>query len=57
MFALITVLVVLFLYFIPTISAYQVHHKNKDAIFATNLFFGWTFIGWMIALIWALKKD
>lgn len=22
-----------------------------------NLFLGWTFVGWVIALVWALSKD
>lgn len=31
--------------------------RNADAIVALNFFLGWTFIGWVIALVWALIKD
>ena len=41
------------LYFLPAIIAKRRGHHNSVAIFLTNLFFGWTFIGWVAALIWA----
>ena len=31
--------------------------RNANAILALNLLLGWTFIGWVIALVWALTKD
>jgi hypothetical protein len=31
--------------------------RNASAIIALNLLLGWTFLGWVIALVWALKKD
>jgi len=46
-----------FLYFIPSIIAYQRHKANRGAIVAMNLLLGWTLIGWVIALIWALRVD
>lgn len=42
-------------YFLPTIVG--IGKDNIYSIFALNLLLGWTFIGWVIALIWALKKD
>lgn len=41
------------LYFLPTILA--IHKKNPSAlwIFLVNVFFGWSVIGWILALIWA----
>jgi hypothetical protein len=30
---------------------------NTGAIFALNLFLGWSLIGWVIALVWALKDE
>jgi len=45
-------LVSLFLYFLPAFLA-----RNKPdfiSILLLNLLAGWTFIGWIIALIWAL---
>ena len=43
-------------YFIPWIVAGSKGHKNTAAIAVTNLLFGWTFIGWAVALIWAVKE-
>lgn len=40
-------------YFIPTFIAFDKNHPNKEAIFACNFIFGWTFIGWGIALVWS----
>ncbi len=44
-------------YFMPSVSAYHARHRNVQAIFALNVFLGWTFIGWVIAYVWSLKKD
>lgn len=41
------------IYFLPAIIGFLKNHKQKMAIFILNLLFGWTFIGWGIALIWA----
>ncbi len=46
--------VVLF-YFIPTIVGRNKH--NATAIFVLNLVAGWTFAGWVVALVWACTKD
>jgi len=46
------------LYFLPSIIAFFAREKkNRVAIFALNLFFGWTLLGWVIALVWALTED
>ena len=44
----------LLLYFLPAFLA----RKRSDftAIFVLNLVAGWTFIGWIIALVWALSS-
>ena len=48
-------LVSLFLYFLP---AYLARNKsNFTAILVLNLLAGWTFIGWIIALVWALSTN
>jgi len=44
-----------FFYFIPTFAAYG--KKNFQAIAILNLVAGWTFIGWVVALVWAATKD
>jgi hypothetical protein len=43
-------------YIFPSALAYLRHHHNFAAICATNLLVGWTLIGWVAALIWALTK-
>lgn len=48
-------LVSLFLYFLPAYLARN--RSNFGAILVLNLLAGWTFIGWIIALVWALSPD
>lgn len=51
-------LLLMFIYFLPTIIAYSRNHTNVLAIFVLNLFLGATFVVWVFALIWAVyKKD
>jgi Na+/H+-dicarboxylate symporter len=53
-----TLIVISFaIYFIPSIVASNRHKRNFGAIFALNFFAGWTFIGWLIALVWALTYE
>ena len=42
------------IYCIPMLVAGFRNHHNGVAIVALNLFLGWTFLGWVIALVWAL---
>ncbi|MCC6797326.1 MAG: superinfection immunity protein [Candidatus Hydrogenedentes bacterium] len=46
-----------FVYFFPMCIAIGTHHRNVDAIVALNIFLGWTLIGWVIALVWALADN
>ena len=41
------------LYFLPFAVAKSRKHHQSDAILLTNLFLGWTGIGWLAALIWS----
>ena len=43
------------LYFLPTIIARD--KPDATAIFLVNLLFGWTIIGWFVALIWACAEQ
>lgn len=52
---LVVVLVLAVLYFLPTIVGWS--KRNAEAIFVLNLLLGWTFIGWAVALVWALTYD
>lgn len=40
-------------YFLPALIAAMRGHHNTGAITMLNLFLGWTFLGWVIALVWA----
>jgi Superinfection immunity protein len=45
------------LYFLPTIVAANRGHQSTAAICVLNTFLGWTFIGWLIALVWSFTGD
>ena len=45
------------LYFLPAIIAFGRSKRDSGAILVLNLLLGWTAIGWVIALVWALKQD
>lgn len=44
-------------YFVPTFVAMVRSHRNAAAITILNIFLGWTFIGWLIALVWSFTND
>jgi hypothetical protein len=43
-------------YYLPSIIATTKKHPNEMAIVVLNAVAGWTFIGWVGSLIWALVK-
>jgi hypothetical protein len=45
------------LYCLPIIIAAIRHSKNLVGIILVNILAGWTFVGWIIALIWAIKGE
>lgn len=45
------------IYFIPSIVANSNNKKNEGAIIVFNILLGWTILGWVIALVWAMMKD
>lgn len=49
-------LISLISYFLPTIVASFRSAKRRALIFAINLVFGWTIIGWIATLIWAMTR-
>ena len=49
--------ILIFVYFLPSMIAYARHKRNADAIALLNLLLGWTIIGWAIALIWSVMID
>ena len=44
-------------YFFPAIVAGRRKHHNFLAILMLNLFLGWTFLGWVMALVWACTSN
>lgn len=42
------------LYFLPSLIAGGRHLDERTSITLLNLFLGWTFIGWIVALLWAV---
>jgi hypothetical protein len=44
-------------YMMPWIIAVRREKKNQKIICLFNLLLGWTFVGWIIALIWAFSND
>jgi hypothetical protein len=45
------------MYFLPSIIALARSKRDITAILLLNVFLGWTMIGWVVALIWAVKTD
>lgn len=41
------------LWLLPGFIAHRRHLRNETAVWLITIFLGWTFIGWLIALIWA----
>lgn len=52
-----TLIIGLVIYFAPSLVAEKKQKKNKKAILALNFFLGWTLVGWVVALVWALTVD
>ncbi len=45
------------MYFLPSLIAIVRSKRDILGIVLLNFFLGWTFIGWVVALVWALKTD
>ena len=45
------------LYFLPMFVAVKRDHRNTAAIAILNLFLGWTLLGWVVSLVWAVADD
>lgn len=54
---LVLIIAALALYFLPSFVANARRHKNATAILVFNVFFGWSLLGWIIALIWACANN
>ena len=45
------------MYFLPSIIALARNKRDITAILLLNVLLGWTVIGWVVALVWAVKTD
>jgi hypothetical protein len=49
------ILLAILAYFLPSIIG--LNKRHAAGIFLLNFFLGWTFIGWIVALLWACASD
>ena len=47
----------LIIYFLPSIVANYREIEKQAGVFVVNLFLGWTLIGWVVALTWAVTGE
>jgi RsiW-degrading membrane proteinase PrsW (M82 family) len=50
------VAILLIIYLLPSFIAYSRRHPSCHAILALNLLLGWTLLGWVVSIVWALKS-
>jgi len=50
---IILAILALLVYFLPTLIAECRDHHQQNAIIILNIFLGWTFLGWVVALAWS----
>jgi hypothetical protein len=51
------VVIMVLIYIAPLFVARVREHRNYGSIVALNLLLGWTFVGWVAALVWALTNQ
>jgi len=51
-----TLIALIAIYFVPAIIAYWRGHPSLAGIVVVNLLLGWTFLGWVGALVWAVTS-
>lgn len=52
-----TQLAIVLVYLVPSIIAQRYQHPKQPAILMLNVALGWTIVGWVVALIWALNPN
>jgi TRAP-type C4-dicarboxylate transport system permease large subunit len=50
-------LVVLVLYFLPSVVAVARKITHQGSVVVVNVFLGWTFVGWVVALAMACRTN
>lgn len=51
------VILLIFIYFLPALVANGSNHSKALSITVLNIFLGWTLLGWVIALVWAVSEE
>ncbi|QHJ78920.1 MAG: hypothetical protein [Caudoviricetes sp.] len=54
---IITLVILVALYFLPSIIAKKTGHRQFLAILVANIIFGWTGLGWALLLVWSFMKE
>lgn len=54
---IILAILIVAVYFMPMLIAWNRGHRNQNPIAIINLFFGWTVVGWVGCLAWALSSN
>ncbi|MEU8698434.1 superinfection immunity protein [Streptomyces sp. NPDC048680] len=54
---LLGLVVILFVYFVPTVVAFARGVPNKGSVLVLNLFLGWTVVGWVVSLAMAVRSS
>ncbi|MEI6847202.1 MAG: superinfection immunity protein [Chlorobiaceae bacterium] len=54
---IVIIALVITVYMFPTINAFDRKHHKLGRITALNVFLGWTFFGWLAALLWSVTED
>ena len=57
LFVVALVIVLIVLYFVPTVIAIRRKSDNITGIALLNIFLGWSTLGWLAAFFWALLSD
>lgn len=53
---IIVTILALTVYLLPALLAYGRIHRQRHAILILNIVFGWSFLGWIVALIWSVMS-
>lgn len=54
---MILAIIIVVVYFLPSVIAWKKKKRNQNAIVFIDVFLGWTVILWFVAMIWALTED
>lgn len=48
--------VIVTIYAVPSFVAFFRQHSKKQVILLTNIFVGWTVIGWIACMVWSFSE-